>query len=480
MATGAAARGPAASPSRGPLTPGWAVLVVLVLVLSSLWACGAAPPPEPGQHRGPRWVWGAAGQAQAEPPPLSRRKRAEGGPQPSAAAATPGHGANKTDSPRHDPLRGPAPAVGPSTAASLRQALAATTMADPLDETDSPEPDSLPSSAPEPSTSPPRAFVVPTTANPLDETDSPEPDSLPSSAPEPSTSPPRALVVPATADPLDETDSPEPDLLSISTPEPGTNTGPPRALVVPATADPLDETDSPEPDLLSISTPEPGTNTGPPRALVVPTTADPLDETDSPEPDQLLSSESPAAPGTQAAPQKGITTLPIWLMSLGKEETVAYGTDSSSSTEPRSVTPQALSPTATGYKKVRKAGVTPAPTHLTPRGTNPGGTVAPVPWDPTRVMSKCLLAILLLALVAATFMVCTGVLGARLWRRARTAHRRLSPTEMVCISSLLPDGEVATNGPKTGPARRQKPLLDGGSEADGDTLTLSSFLPEHA
>lgn len=104
----------------------------------------------------------------------------------------------------------------------------------------------------------------------------------------------------------------------------------------------------------------------------------------------------------------------------------------------------------------------------------------PVPWDPSRVMGKCLLAILLLALVAATFMVCTGVLGALLWRRARTAHRQLSPTEMVCISSLLPDGEVATNGPKPGPLRRPKPLLDGGSEADGDNLTLSSFLPEHS
>lgn len=104
----------------------------------------------------------------------------------------------------------------------------------------------------------------------------------------------------------------------------------------------------------------------------------------------------------------------------------------------------------------------------------------PVPWDPSRVMGKCLLAILLLALVAATFIVCTGVLGALLWRRARTARRRISRTEMVCISSLLPDGEAAANGPKPGPARRPKLLLDSGSEADGDNLTLSSFLPEHS
>lgn len=141
---------------------------------------------------------------------------------------------------------------------------------------------------------------------------------------------------------------------------------------------------------------------------------------------------------------------------------MASSTDSSSL-----VTPSAPVPT-TGSKKARAPS---GPTHSAPWDTEP--------WEPSRVVGKCLLAILLLGLVAAIFLLSTGVLGAVLWRRARTAQRRLSHTEMVCISSLLPDGEVAANGPRPGPARRPKLLLDGGSEADGDNLTLSSFLPEH-
>ncbi|KAM6193481.1 P-selectin glycoprotein ligand 1 [Sarcoramphus papa] len=422
MPAGAAARGPAVSPGRGPMAPGWAVLVLLVLVLSTLRACGAMPPPEPGQYRGMQWVWGAAGQMQAEPPPLSRRKRADSEQHPSATTATPGHGhaatmmpsGNDTDSTKPDPLLGSVLPVEPGTTAS-----------------------------------PPWALVVPTTADPLDKTDSPKLDPL---------------------------------LGSVPPPAPGTNASLHRALAVPTTADPEDETDSPDPDLLLSPVPPAAssTNASLHRALAAPTTADPEDETDSPDPDLLLGSEPPAEPSTQAAPQKSITTVPSQLTSPGEEGMVAGGTDSSSSAGPHSATPPALSPTTTGYEKVKKAGTPPAPTHSAPWDTKLGGTTVPVPWDPSRVMSKCLLAILLLALVAATFMVCTGVLGALLWRRARTAHRRLSRTEMVCISSLLPDGEVAANGPKPSQARRPKLLLDGGSEADGDNLTLSSFLPEHS
>ncbi|KAM9259841.1 P-selectin glycoprotein ligand 1 isoform 2-T2 [Cariama cristata] len=363
------------------MAPSWAVLAVLVL--STLRACGAVPLPEGGQPRGVQWVWGAARQAPTEPPPLSRRKRADDGQQPSATAAMPGHSHTATAMPSDN-----------------------------------------------------------------------------------------------------ETDSPEPDLLlgSVPSPAPGTNASLHQAPAVLTTADPQDETDSPDPDLLlsSAPPPAPGTNTSLHQAPAVLTTADPQDETDSPDPDLLLDSVAPVEPGTQAAPQKSITTVPSQLTSPGKDEPAADGTDSSSSMGPHSATPPALGPTTTGYKKVQKAGALPVPTHLAPWDTKPGGTTVLVPWDPNKVMGKCLLAILLLALVAATFMVCTGVLGALLWRRARTAQRRLSHTEMICISSLLPDGDVATNGPKPIPVRRPKVLLDGGSEADGDNLTLSSFLPEHS
>ncbi|KAM6051882.1 P-selectin glycoprotein ligand 1 [Theristicus caerulescens] len=416
MTAGAAARGPAASPGRGPMAPGWTVLVMLVLVLSTLRVCGAMPPPEPGQHRGVQWAWGAAGQAQAEPLPLSRRKRADGGQQPNATTATPGHGhaatatpsSDDTDSPEPDLLLGSATTAEPGTNASLHGAL-----------------------------------VVSTTANLQGETDSPEPDPLLGSAPPPA---------------------------------PGTNTSLHQALVVPTTANPLDETDSPDPDLLlsSAPPPAPGTNAGLHRALALPTTADPRDETDSPDPDLLLGSVLTTEPSTQAAPQN-ITTISSRLTLPSEEGTAAGDMDSSSSTGPHSATSPALGPMTTGYKKGKKAGASPAPWDK-----KPGGTAVPVPWDPSRVMGKCLLAILLLGLVAATFMVCTGVLGALLWRRARTAHRQLSHTEMVCISSLLPDSEMAANGPKPGLARRPKLLLDGGSEADSDNVTLSSFLPEHS
>nr|XP_009487808.1 PREDICTED: P-selectin glycoprotein ligand 1 [Pelecanus crispus] len=346
-------------------------------------------------------------------------------------------------------------------------------------DTNSPEPNLLLGSAlladPGTNTSLHGMLVVPTTANPLDETDSPEPDLLLSSAPPPAPSTNaslhRALAVPTTADLQDETDSPDPDLLlsSAPPPAPSNHASLHRALAVPTTADLQDETESADPDLLlsSAPPPAPSTNASLHRALVVPTTADLQDETDSPDPDLLLSFAPPVEPSTQAAPQKSITTVFSQLTSLSKEGTVASSMNSSSSAGPSSVTPPALGLTTTGYKKVKKTGPPPAPTRS-------------APWDPSRVMSKCLLAILLLALVAATFMVCTGVLGTLLWRRARTAHRRLSHTEMVCISSLLPDGEVATNGPKPGRARRPKLLLDGSSEADGDNLTLSSFLPEHS
>ncbi|XP_007953194.1 P-selectin glycoprotein ligand 1 [Orycteropus afer afer] len=97
-------------------------------------------------------------------------------------------------------------------------------------------------------------------------------------------------------------------------------------------------------------------------------------------------------------------------------------------------------------------------------------------------VKQCLLAILILALVATIFLVCTVVLAIRLSRKNHTYPvRSYSPTEMVCISSLLPEGgEVPTassanGGPPTAKDQDQKPEL--GEERDGDDLTLRSFLP---
>ncbi|XP_071428222.1 P-selectin glycoprotein ligand 1 [Pithys albifrons albifrons] len=410
------------------------LLLLLLLVLSPPRACGAGTELEPGQ-----WVWGAA--ERALPLSLSRGKRDDGGQAPGATTATPGH-SHAATAPISSDLTdgGSVPPPAPGTNASL--------------------------------------LHVPTTADPMDdETDSPDPDLLLSSAPPaPGTNPslPQGLGVPTTADPMnDETDSPDPDLLlSLAPPAPGTNLSLPQALTVPTTADPTDdETDSPDPDLLLSSAAPPavpGTSASVLQALTVPITADsPADETDSPDPDLLLESE----------PQKGTSTTPVWLTPPGEEGTVAGGPDSTSSAGPPSAAPPALRPTTTGFRKVGKVGGAAAPTRFAPGDTTPAGTA--VPWDPSGVMGKCLLAILLLGLVAATFLVCTGVLGALLWRRARTGQRRLGPTEMVCISSLLADAEAAA-GPRPVPARRHKRLHDGNAELDGDNLTLSSFLPEHS
>ncbi|XP_041344205.1 P-selectin glycoprotein ligand 1 [Pyrgilauda ruficollis] len=395
--------------------------VLVLLVLSPLWACGAELL-EPGLPWGGQWVWG-----EAKPLPLSRGKRDDSGQEPGAATMI---GSDKSDG-------GSVPPPAAGTEASLLR--------------------------------------VPTTADPR--RDSPEPELLLSSAapvPSTNTSLLQVLAVSTTAEPMDETDSPKPELLedSVAPAVPSASTSLLWVPVVPTTADPMDETNPPDPDLLLSSAPPPAPSSEASRALVVPTTADPMDETDSPPPELLPDSE----PATPTAAQKSMaTTTPSWLI---EEDAVTDGLDSSSSTGPRSTAPPAFVLTSTGYRKPKKSGSPPASTLPATWDTTPVATA--VSWEPSWVMSKCLLAILLLGLVAATFLVCTGVLGTLLWRRARTGERRFSRTEMVCISSLLPDAEAAA-GPRPVPARRHKLLLpDGSTEPDGDNLTLSSFLPEHS
>ncbi|XP_032156449.1 P-selectin glycoprotein ligand 1 isoform X6 [Sapajus apella] len=96
-------------------------------------------------------------------------------------------------------------------------------------------------------------------------------------------------------------------------------------------------------------------------------------------------------------------------------------------------------------------------------------------------VKQCLLAILVLAMVATVFLVCTVVLAVRLSRKSHMYPvRNYSPTEMVCISSLLPDGgegpPATANGglPK---AKSQGLMPEPGEDHEGDDLTLHSFLP---
>ncbi|XP_021559213.1 P-selectin glycoprotein ligand 1 [Neomonachus schauinslandi] len=114
---------------------------------------------------------------------------------------------------------------------------------------------------------------------------------------------------------------------------------------------------------------------------------------------------------------------------------------------------------------------------------SPQSSVAPIPTGALdRIpVKQCLLAILILALVATTFLVCTVVLAVRLSRKNHMYPvRNYSPTEMVCISSLLPEGgEVPTATANGGlpNAKSQGLKAEPGEGRDGDDLTLQSFLP---
>ncbi|EGW10633.1 P-selectin glycoprotein ligand 1 [Cricetulus griseus] len=94
-------------------------------------------------------------------------------------------------------------------------------------------------------------------------------------------------------------------------------------------------------------------------------------------------------------------------------------------------------------------------------------------------VKQCLLAILILASLATIFLVCTVVLAVRLSRKKHMYPvRNYSPTEMICISSLLPEGGEGALVTANGDLPKVQDLKTEPSEdRDGDDLTLRSFLP---
>ncbi|XP_023816889.1 putative protein TPRXL [Oryzias latipes] len=96
------------------------------------------------------------------------------------------------------------------------------------------------------------------------------------------------------------------------------------------------------------------------------------------------------------------------------------------------------------------------------------------------IVNKCLIAVGALAVLATIFMVSTIFLCAKLSARKQKAKRPKQSTEMMCISSLLPERHHNYT-------RHRNPVANGvlvfpaGGDSDeegGDNLTLSSFLPE--
>lgn len=116
------------------------------------------------------------------------------------------------------------------------------------------------------------------------------------------------------------------------------------------------------------------------------------------------------------------------------------------------------------------------------QGLSPRSSVAPSPAESLDYIpvKQCLLAILILALVATIFLICTVVLAVRLSRKNHMYPvRSYSPTEMVCISSLLPEGGEGPTATANGslPTKGQGLKVGPGKDREGDDLTLHSFLP---
>ncbi|KAM5237762.1 P-selectin glycoprotein ligand 1 [Ctenodactylus gundi] len=179
---------------------------------------------------------------------------------------------------------------------------------------------------------------------------------------------------------------------------------------------------------------------------------------------------------SQPAATEAPSTKPTATEALSTEPTITQ----LSTTEP--------APTSTFWEHpVTLKGVTMAASNLPDLSMKKGQAVtawspsAPSPPAPSGSIPvrQCLLAILILALLATIFLVCTVVLAVRLSRKGHMYPvRGYSPTEMVCISALLPDGgegaSATTNG---GLAKSPGLKAEPGEDREEDNLTLHSFLP---
>nr|AYP30399.1 P-selectin glycoprotein ligand 1 [Takifugu rubripes] len=154
-------------------------------------------------------------------------------------------------------------------------------------------------------------------------------------------------------------------------------------------------------------------------------------------------------------------------------------------------TPGSASGSTSGSRSIRPTGVfIPCETKMAPNPTNRQTPASPPKSPPATAgqpcsmrgrMSQCLIAIASLAGLAAIFMVSTVVLCAKLSTRPSKGRKQQPATEMMCISSLLPEKNYTYT-------RQRNPVPNGvlvihnvtdSDEEGGDNLTLSSFLPEN-
>ncbi|XP_014407387.2 P-selectin glycoprotein ligand 1 isoform X1 [Camelus ferus] len=215
---------------------------------------------------------------------------------------------------------------------------------------------------------------------------------------------------------------------------------------------------------------------------------------------------SMVAPTTEPAATEALTTGPASMVALTTEpaatEALSTGT---ASTVALTTEPAATEALTTGLASMVAPTTEPAATdaqstealsteststealtteHIIVKSPSRAPTVSPSPTEGPldhNPVKQCLLAILILALVATVFLVCTVVLAIRLSRKNHTYPvRNYSPTEMVCISSLLPEGAEGSTATANGglsKAKSQGLKAETGEDREGDDLTLHSFLP---
>ncbi|XP_012513048.1 PREDICTED: LOW QUALITY PROTEIN: P-selectin glycoprotein ligand 1 [Propithecus coquereli] len=310
------------------------------------------------------------------------------------------------------------------------------------------------------------------------------------------TTQPAATEAPSTEPPATEAPTTEPPTTEALTTEP-------TATEAPTTEPPATEAPTTEPPATEALTTEPTARTTEPPATEALTTEPPATEalTTEPTATEALTTELPATEAltTELTVTEVLTTEPTTTEAMTTELTVmgalsveptATETLSTALTAMEALSTEtpplvALSMELATMKGIPGAASNPsADTNMKNGRTIPPGIfMAPTSTGPPNYIpvKQCLLAILILALVATIFLVCTVVLAVRLSRKNHTYPvRNYSPTEMVCISSLLPDGVEGRPATANGglPKAKSEGLMpEPGEDREGDDLTLHSFLP---
>ncbi|XP_002722175.2 P-selectin glycoprotein ligand 1 [Oryctolagus cuniculus] len=208
-------------------------------------------------------------------------------------------------------------------------------------------------------------------------------------------------------------------------------------------------------------------------------------ETTQPVATEALSTE-PTAMGSQPMESsviEALSTEPAAIVALSTEPEANTESPFIEHTAAQGLATPTPGPSATHLSTPTATGSAPAVIHVKKEKVLPSqspGTPGPMGIPDSIPVKQCLLAILILALVATIFLVCTVVLAVRLSRRNHTYPvRSYSPTEMVCISALLPEAGDGTPATANGRRASRGPGLkaEAKEERDGDDLTLHSFLP---